>query len=263
MEEVPEAARRLMKAFWPGPLTLLLPRTPRRAGRGDGRAAAGGRAHAGASGGAGADPARRGSGGRAQRQPLWPHQPHDRRARAGRSGRAHRCGAGRGPDAARRRVYGARSLAKPDDDLPAGRGDGGADSRGCRAGGDFTRAASRCERRRRKRCRRRAWGCGTMRPGRGWCWWKRRSKSSARAWREAARRPAGRADWASCCRLELPRRLEIAAGRVYRVGPVGRARGAGAEALCRAARARCRRMHRDSLSAAGAEGLGAAIATGC
>ena len=27
VEEVPEAARRLMKAFWPGPLTLLLPRT--------------------------------------------------------------------------------------------------------------------------------------------------------------------------------------------------------------------------------------------
>ncbi len=26
--EVPEAARRLMKAFWPGPLTLLLPRAP-------------------------------------------------------------------------------------------------------------------------------------------------------------------------------------------------------------------------------------------
>lgn len=28
VEEVPEAARRLMKAFWPGPLTLLLKRTP-------------------------------------------------------------------------------------------------------------------------------------------------------------------------------------------------------------------------------------------
>ena len=28
VEEVPEAARKLMKAFWPGPLTLLLPRTP-------------------------------------------------------------------------------------------------------------------------------------------------------------------------------------------------------------------------------------------
>jgi L-threonylcarbamoyladenylate synthase len=27
VEDVPEAARRLMKAFWPGPLTLLLPRT--------------------------------------------------------------------------------------------------------------------------------------------------------------------------------------------------------------------------------------------
>jgi len=27
VEEVPEAARKLMKAFWPGPLTLLLPRT--------------------------------------------------------------------------------------------------------------------------------------------------------------------------------------------------------------------------------------------
>jgi L-threonylcarbamoyladenylate synthase len=27
VERVPEAARRLMKAFWPGPLTLLLPRT--------------------------------------------------------------------------------------------------------------------------------------------------------------------------------------------------------------------------------------------
>ncbi len=28
VEEAPEGARRLMKAFWPGPLTLLLPRTP-------------------------------------------------------------------------------------------------------------------------------------------------------------------------------------------------------------------------------------------
>lgn len=28
VEAVPEAARRLMEAFWPGPLTLLLPRTP-------------------------------------------------------------------------------------------------------------------------------------------------------------------------------------------------------------------------------------------
>ena len=26
MEEIPEAARRLIEAFWPGPLTLLLPR---------------------------------------------------------------------------------------------------------------------------------------------------------------------------------------------------------------------------------------------
>ena len=37
VEEVPEAAHRLMEAFWPGPLTLLLPRTQCRAGRGDGR----------------------------------------------------------------------------------------------------------------------------------------------------------------------------------------------------------------------------------
>ena len=29
LTEVPERARRLMEAFWPGPLTLLLPRTPR------------------------------------------------------------------------------------------------------------------------------------------------------------------------------------------------------------------------------------------
>ena len=28
VEEVPETARQLMKAFWPGPLTLLMPRTP-------------------------------------------------------------------------------------------------------------------------------------------------------------------------------------------------------------------------------------------
>ena len=27
VEAVPEAARRLMEAFWPGPLTLLLPRS--------------------------------------------------------------------------------------------------------------------------------------------------------------------------------------------------------------------------------------------
>ena len=29
VEEIPEAARKLMEAFWPGPLTLLLKRTKR------------------------------------------------------------------------------------------------------------------------------------------------------------------------------------------------------------------------------------------
>ena len=141
MEGVPEAARRLMRALLAGAADAAAAAHARRAGCGDGGTAAGGGAHAGASGGAGADPARRGSGGRAQRQSLWPHQPHHGRARASRSGRAHRCGAGCGADAARRRVHGARSLAEPDDDLPAGRGDGGADSRDRRGGGDLSRAA--------------------------------------------------------------------------------------------------------------------------
>ncbi len=52
IEEVPEAAHRLMEAFWPGPLTLLLKRTQCRAGRSDGREGAGGSAHARAPGGA-------------------------------------------------------------------------------------------------------------------------------------------------------------------------------------------------------------------
>jgi len=52
----PEAARKLMKAFWPGPLTLLLPRTrPCRTGERRGGLWWG--ADAGASGGAGVDSA--------------------------------------------------------------------------------------------------------------------------------------------------------------------------------------------------------------
>ena len=70
-DQVPVFAQKLIDAFWPGPLTLIL---PRRAGVAE--AAAGGHAAVG-----GLRRARRARAGGAQRQPLWPHQPDHGAAR--------------------------------------------------------------------------------------------------------------------------------------------------------------------------------------
>ncbi len=56
--------------YWPGPLTLVLPKDPGHPGHRDGGAGHGGAAHAGPSHGAGVDPRRRRAHRRAQRQPL-------------------------------------------------------------------------------------------------------------------------------------------------------------------------------------------------
>ena len=71
--EVPEPARRLMNAFWPGPLTLLLPRSPRVPDFRNGGSAAGRHTHACPSCRVRADPASRSANRRAQRQRVQPH----------------------------------------------------------------------------------------------------------------------------------------------------------------------------------------------
>ena len=58
---------------------------------------------------------------------------------------------------------------------------------GCGAGGGVPEQRGADEIRRRRRCLRRAWGCGTMRPRRGWCWWRRRWPSWVRGWRRRRR----------------------------------------------------------------------------
>jgi L-threonylcarbamoyladenylate synthase len=87
---VPPFAQRLIDAFWPGPLTLILPRQPGVAGAAAGGQPTGRPALPGAPGGAGAAGglrgARRAWPGGAQRQPLRPRQPHHGAARGGRVG---------------------------------------------------------------------------------------------------------------------------------------------------------------------------------
>ncbi|MEI9970078.1 MAG: Sua5/YciO/YrdC/YwlC family protein [Terracidiphilus sp.] len=77
VEDIPDAARKLMERFWPGPLTLLLKRTSAVPDASDSGKAAGGRAHAGTPGRAGVDPARGGSGGCTEREPVWTCEPDD------------------------------------------------------------------------------------------------------------------------------------------------------------------------------------------
>ena len=101
---VPPFAARLMQAFWPGPLTVILPRR-----EGVALAAAGGPgldwpALPGASGGAGFFEGLWHGRGRAEREPLWPRQP-DHRA-------ACRAGVWRRAAGARRRRR-ARSASSP------------------------------------------------------------------------------------------------------------------------------------------------------
>ena len=109
VEEIPEAARRLMEAFWPGPLTLLLPRTPAVPD-----AVTAGRPLVGVR--MPAHPValelirRAGVPVAAPSANRFGHiSPTTAAHVLRRSGWAHRCGGGCGTDAARRRVDGARS----------------------------------------------------------------------------------------------------------------------------------------------------------
>ena len=77
--ELRDRAQALMQAFWPGPLTLLLPRTADGAGCGDCGPAAGWGADPGASGGAGVDSGCGSAVGRAQCEPLWRSKSRRRR----------------------------------------------------------------------------------------------------------------------------------------------------------------------------------------
>ena len=86
--EANTVARRLAEAFWPGPLTLVLPR------RADCPVALLAGAGAGACGCAGAAARGGAPGGGALGQPLRRGQPDDRSACAGRVVRADRCRAG-------------------------------------------------------------------------------------------------------------------------------------------------------------------------
>ncbi len=68
-----------------------------------------------------------------------------------------------------------------DGDLQAGSGDGGDDlasdlGRGADVSGRRSVAVQAA---RRRRCLRRGWGCGITLRGRGWCWWR----GSGRCWR--------------------------------------------------------------------------------
>ena len=100
------------RAFWPGPLTLIVPRRP-----GRGAAAAGGQdsiglrmpgTSGGARAAAGGAATRRGRSRRPQRQPLRPRQPDDRGARAARVRR--RAGGDRRRRLRRRHRIGDRRL---------------------------------------------------------------------------------------------------------------------------------------------------------
>ena len=105
-------------------------------------------------------------------------------------------------------------------------------------------------RRRARRCLRRAWGCGTMRRGRGWCWWRLGRVRLGQSWRSWRRGAAGER-----VGVMLPEGVASACGNAgLCVGTMGRAGGAGAAALCGAARAGRRGMHGDSVPDAGGRG---------
>ncbi len=169
VQEVPEAARKLMKAFWPGPLTLLLPRT---AAVPD--AVTAGRPLVGVR--MPAHPValelirRAGVPVAAPSANLFGHTSPTTAAHVlDGPGWTHRCGAGCGADRARGRVHGAGPMPEPDGDLPAGSGDERADSSRSPGRWRVFEATRRWKRSRARRCPRRGWGCGIMRPGRGWC----------------------------------------------------------------------------------------------
>ncbi len=126
----------LAERFWPGPLTLLLPRTPVIPD-----AVTAGRHLVGVR--VPAHPAARlllaasrCSRGRAEREPLWPHQSDDGSACAGGPRRPYRRGAGCRPLPHRDRVHRARSDANADGDLSAGSGERNPDGRSDGGSGD-------------------------------------------------------------------------------------------------------------------------------
>ena len=270
VEEVPEAARKLMKAFWPGPLTLLLPRTPAVPD-----AVTAGRPLVGV------------------RMPSHPVALElIRRAgvpvaapSANRFGHISPTTAAHVLDDLDGRIdavldagptpHGVESTVldpslKPDDDLPAGRGDRGADSRDRGAGGGLPESRSAAAQAGGSAAvagRGTAPLCAQGTAGAGRCAVAGLADFRHAAWELGARlaeaasvasreRPGAAGRDAACgsCRAGL----DCGRARV-RVGQLDRAGGACAEALRRAARARCRRMHCDSLPAAAGGGLGAAI----
>ena len=73
---VPEQALALADAFWPGPLTIILPRGPQGGRRGLRRAGHGGHPDAQPSRRPGGNPGQRAAAGRPLRQPVRGAQPH-------------------------------------------------------------------------------------------------------------------------------------------------------------------------------------------
>ena len=76
--DIPRNGRLLMEAFWPGPLTLLLPKSPQRAGNRDRGASPGRGKDAASPGGPETDRARGSAGRGAQREFFRQDEPHSR-----------------------------------------------------------------------------------------------------------------------------------------------------------------------------------------
>ena len=111
--EVDQDAHRLMEAFWPGPLTLLLPKSRAGTGGGDRGAQEGGSADAGESGGAGTIAGGGGTRGGSERNRFGRISPTRAAHVAGGSGWAHRRHSGWRGDDARRRVDGGGGACGP------------------------------------------------------------------------------------------------------------------------------------------------------
>jgi L-threonylcarbamoyladenylate synthase len=127
--DIPPVTHALAERFWPGPLTLVLRRGPRRAAKCLRRTRHRRRARAGASGRPRAAGGVRAAHRGAKRQPLQPPQPDDGAARARRPGRARRYCARRWTDDDRAGIDSDR----PDADAARAAAPGGADVAALRA----------------------------------------------------------------------------------------------------------------------------------
>ena len=105
VEATPKAAALLAARFWPGPLTLVLPKAARGARPRDRRAPHGRRPRARPSGRPRPHRGRRYSHRRSERQPVRPREPHHRGPRRGATGGPGGRGPRRGPLPRRRRVH--------------------------------------------------------------------------------------------------------------------------------------------------------------